>query len=236
MPGEARNGRAADAIVAEIEARIAAGDLRDDAPLPAERALMQEFGASRTVVREAITALSNRGLIECRPRHRPVVRRLRYQTLLDTAGPLIRQFLNAPGGVRNVFEARIFVERMLVRDAATGAGKEHIRALRTALEANRGAIPDSARFYVTDVEFHRVLYEIPGNPVFPAIQRGFVSWLAPQWERMAEMPDRNARNYQAHAAIFEAILARDPDAAEAALLAHLRLAWEHIRSTFDGVG
>ncbi|WP_240484657.1 FCD domain-containing protein, partial [Pseudoponticoccus marisrubri] len=62
-----------------------------------------------------------------------------------------------------------------------------------------------------------MLYDIPSNPVLPAIHRAYTTWLAPQWSRMPRLPDRNRANYEAHAAIFEAILMRDPDAAETCL-------------------
>ena len=61
----------------------------------------------------------------------------------------------------------------------------------------------------------------------------FVSWLAPQWDRMERSPERNERNYQAHRAIYEAILERDPDAAEQALITHLSAAWDYVRTTFE---
>lgn len=228
--------RTADAIVASIERKIGEGVLRDSAPLPSERVLMAEYGASRTVVREAITALSNRGLIECKPRHRPVVRPLGFQCAIDATGPVIRQLLNAPGGVRTVHDCRVFIERGLVRDAALGAGREHIRALKDALAANEAAIVDCEAFYVTDVAFHRVLYLVPDNPVLPAIHEGFTAWLAPQWSRVRCRPERNALDHAAHRAIYEAILERDPDAAEGALTAHLEATWTYVSGLFSLAG
>ncbi|NNE23739.1 MAG: FCD domain-containing protein [Rhizobiales bacterium] len=225
--------RAADAIVAQIEQRIAAGVLVDASPLPSERELMLEFGASRTVVREAITALSNRGLIECKPRFRPVVRRVGYETLMIATGPVIRQLLNDPRGVKSLYDMRVFTERGLVRDAALRATKSDIQNLKAALAANQASISDSDEFYRTDTAFHGTLYQISDNPVFPAIHQGFFSWLAPHWDRMQRLPERNEQNYLAHKTIYEAILERDPDAAEDALIEHLAAAWEFVRDTFD---
>ncbi|MEM9586157.1 MAG: FCD domain-containing protein [Planctomycetota bacterium] len=228
-----RENRAADSIVSEIERRIADGSLRDQEPLPSERALMEEFGASRTVVREAITALSNRGLVICKPRFRPVVRKLGFETLMSSTDSIVRHLLGDTNGVRNLYDVRVFIERGLVRDAATKANKSDIQALKSALQANEDAMGDSNGFYATDVAFHGVLYAIPGNPVFPAIHEGLVSWLAPHWARMLRSPERNRRNYLAHKAIYDSILERDPDAAEEALLAHLKAAWEFVSVTFD---
>jgi len=224
--------RAADHVVTEIETRIAAGTFADGAPLPSERALMEEFQTSRTVIREAITALANRGLIEARPRYRPVVRHPGYETVIDTTSPVVRQLLSHPDGVENLFEARVFIERGLVRDAALAAKRADIAALKAALQANCDSMDDSAAFYRTDMAFHRVLYMIPENPVFPAVHDGFVAWLKPHWARMERSPARNRRNYEAHAAIYQAILERDADAAERALISHLRGAWDQVKNTF----
>lgn len=227
--------RAADQIIRQLEQQILSGELADASPLPAERELMASFGASRTVVREAITALANRGLIEAKPRFRPIVRKPGVDEALGSISHIVDHLLQAPKGVRNLFDVRIFVERALVRDAALRARRDDIDRLEDALACNHEAISDSDRFYATDVAFHAVFYEIPKNPIFPAIHRAFVSWLAAHWELMLRSPERNRVNYKSHEAIFKAITLRDPDAAEAALGSHLNAAWEYVRVTFDGV-
>jgi DNA-binding FadR family transcriptional regulator len=227
------DGRAADTIIAVLEARIVSGELPDRRPLPAERDLMEEFGASRTVIREAISALSNRGLVESKPRFRPIVRKPDYETVLHAAGTVVRHLLTDRDGVRNLYDSRVFLERALVRDAAIAASRDDIADLKAALAANRAAIPDSLEFYRTDVQFHGVFYSIAKNPIFPAIHEGYTAWLAPHWQKMLRSPERNALNYRAHEAIFTAILERDPAAAEDALRRHLDAAWDHVRGTFD---
>jgi DNA-binding FadR family transcriptional regulator len=228
----ARGGRAADAIVDTIQMEILLGKLLDNTPLPSERELMERFSASRTVIREAVATLANRGLIESRPRFRPIVRKPGFDTALNSVGRIVPLLLKQSGGVENLFESRVFVERGLVRDAATSAKKDDIASLKAALAANKKAIRDSERFFTTDVAFHGVLYKIPRNPIFPTIHSAYASWLAPHWSRMVRSPERNKINYASHEAIYTAILERDPDAAEEALLTHLRTAWEHVRDTF----
>jgi DNA-binding FadR family transcriptional regulator len=145
----------------------------------------------------------------------------------------VGHLLSASGGVKNLYDTRVFLEAALVRNAALHARKEDIAALRRALEANEQAIPDSARFYATDVGFHAVLYDIPQNPVFPSVHKAFTLWLAPHWERMLRSPERNQVNFLSHRDICEAIVERDPDAAERALQNHLSAAWEYVRGTFS---
>lgn len=225
--------RAADEVIAALEARILSGALPSDTPLPTERELKKQFSTSRTVIREAIAALSNRGLVENKPRFRPIVRKPDYTAALNAVGGVVGHLLSQPSGVRNLYESRVFFERALVREAAAAAHKEDIRELRAALTANEHAIDDSDRFYATDVAFHGVLYRIPRNPIFPALHAGYTGWLSPHWENMLRSPERNLVNFKSHERIFLAIEERDPDAAEEALVRHLKAAWEYVRLTFD---
>ncbi|HEY8576910.1 MAG TPA: FCD domain-containing protein [Devosia sp.] len=227
--------RAADAIVAELEAQIGSGQLPDGAFLPAERELMAQFNISRTVAREAVARLAGRGLVEARPRFRPVVRRPGYDAALSALGGIVNQLMGQAGTVKNIYDTRVFLEAALVRHAALHARKDDLALLRQALEANEAAIGNSAAFYVTDIAFHAMFYELPRNPVMPAIQRAFTGWLQPHWQRMPRSPERNRVNYLSHRAIYQAIAERDPDGAERALNGHLAAAWEYVRGTFEPV-
>jgi DNA-binding GntR family transcriptional regulator len=52
---------------------------------------------------------------------------------------------------------------------------------------------------------------------------------------MPRLAERNQDNFRAHTTIFEAILMRDPDAAEAAMKLHLNAAWKQVRETFGDI-
>lgn len=229
---ENRSGRAADTVVRRLSEKIQSGEYSDGTPLPPERLLMEEFGISRTVVREAVQSLSKQGLLEARPRHRPIVRKPGYDAAISAMETVVHHLLNNSGGVKNLFDTRILVEGALVRLAAQQAQRDDIAALKTALEANEAAIDDSEEFYRTDRAFHALLYKIPRNPVLPALHKAYVTWLAPQWSRMPRLPERNRANFEAHERIFDAILMRDPDSAETALRGHLEQAWDQVCETF----
>ena len=229
-------GRASDSIVDRLQHQILSGELPDKSPLPSERDLMERFSASRTVIREAVATLASRGLLDAKPRYRPIIRKPGYDTALSSVGSIVELLLEQKGGVGSLFQSRVFVERGLVRDAAVSAGKSDIADLKAALQRNRDALEDSDAFYATDVAFHAVLYQIPRNPIFPTLHRAYATWLAPHWSRMLRSPERNRINYASHEAIFTAILERDPDAAEEALVTHLNTAWEHVRLTFGDEG
>lgn len=225
--------RASDDLVAEIEDRIASGQFEHNKPLPAERELMDTFGASRTVVREAISTLANRGLLESKPRFRPVVKKPDYGTVLTATGNIIEHLLGEPGGVSDLYKSREFIERSLARHAALHADKDDIADLKAALAANYEALDDTPRFFQTDMQFHGVLYQIVRNPIFPAIHEGYLSWLSPSWGKMNRSEDHNLINYHAHKKIYDAILERDPTQAEDALSEHLAVAWEVVKDTLE---
>jgi len=225
-------GRAADDVFRHFAGLIRSGQLHEGDPLPPEREIVETWGVSRTVVREAVLALSNKGLIDARPRFRPVVRKPGFDAAFETLNEVVTGLLGQSGGIRNLFDIRIMTEASLVRQAALDATRENLAALRDALDANGEVIDDNARFFETDIAFHGVLYDIPCNPVLPAIHRAYSNWLAPQWERMPRSPQRNRINFEAHSAIFNGILMRDPDDAERALRKHLADAWGQVRMTF----
>jgi len=143
------------------------------------------------------------------------------------------RLLAVPGSVQNLFDLRIMVEASLVREAAIHAEKSHIAKLKDALQANKAAIDVAEEFYRTDIAFHRVFYDVIDNPLLPSINRAYTNWLSERWSRMPRSPSRNRTNYKSHRAIYEAILLRDPDAAEEKLRSHLEAAWLQVCESFD---
>ncbi len=234
-PSSAKDRRAADDLFQQFADMINSGVLRDNDPLPPEREIVETYGVSRTVVREAVQALAKRGLVTARPRYRPVVRKPGFDSAFETVENVVARLLNQPGGVRNLFDTRIMIEASLARQAAEVAGKDIIDEMRQALAENGKVIQDSELFYQTDIKFHAVLYKVPRNPVLPAIHRAYTAWLSPQWLQMPRLLDRNRANFKAHTAIFDAILARDPDAAEDMLREHLGDAWNQVKRTFGNI-
>jgi DNA-binding FadR family transcriptional regulator len=232
-PARRGGGRASDQLAEQLQAMILSGELASGARLPPERELMQRHGVSRTVVREAITGLASRGLLLTRPGFRPVVREPSYEAAIDALGQLVGHLLHGEEGVRALFDSRIFLEAALARHAAQHARKDDIAELRQLLERNRAAIGDPKAFYASDVAFHGALYRLPRNPIYPAVHKAYVDWLMSHWGRMERAADLDRLNHAGHVAIFEAIAARDPDGAEAALRRHLEVAWEQVRGTFE---
>ena len=227
--------RAADDLFGYFEDMIADGRLQPGDRLPPERDIVDKHQVSRTVVREAILALSAKGLVEARPRFRPVVRPPTYASAIESMDTVVRRMLRAPGGVRNLFDSRVFVETGLVRAAARNATDADFDAMKVALARNKAAINDNEQFFVSDVAFHRIFYQIADNPVMIATQQAYVAWLLPHWRKMPGTAARNRINYESHEAIFDAVKHGDPDRAETAMQKHMADAWDQVRDTFEDV-
>lgn len=219
-------------VIGKLEKLILSGEISPGEKLPSERTLMKHFDVGRNVIREAIAALSRNGLLLTRPRYRPVVAYAGQQTAIDTLEGFVRHFIDQERGYEHLFKSRAFFEAALCRHAALHARKDDIGRLREALADNKTAISDSEAFYKTDVLYHRIFYEIPKNPVFPTLHTAYVSWLWQHWKKMEREQELNRLVYSGHEAIFNAIVDRDPDEAEQALHNHLKIAWEHVKSTF----
>jgi GntR family transcriptional repressor for pyruvate dehydrogenase complex len=211
-------------IVDRIAGAIRAAEYGPGDVLPSERELMQTFGVGRSVVREALFALQRMGLVEVRSGTRARVTAPTPQRLIAELSGTVKVLLNEETGIRNLQDVRSFFEIGLARYAALHATADDLARVERALAANEAAIGRIKAFAETDVAFHYEIALIRRNPIFPAIHEAIVAWLREQRLTALKAQERDEvfrRAYAAHAAIFEAIAACDPDRAERAMEAHL---------------
>ena len=148
--------------------------------------------------------------------------------------PAIQQILTSSDGQRQLQGVRLFMEVGLVRHAAQNATDEELSELSDALEANRRSIGNSAAFIQTDIAFHFVFARIMRNPAFLALHDALSAWLRQQREIALLEPGEDQRGYEAHARIFEAVSAKDANAAEGAMREHLATGWIAFWHRFQG--
>lgn len=201
-------------VVEDLGLRILRGDLRPDKPFPKEADLEVEFRASRSVIREAVKTLAAKGLLESRPRTGTRVLPPVHWTLMD-AEVLGWRYSTAPPAqfFAELFEVRLMIEpeaAVLAAHRATAADRAEIRAAFDAMtEASRANAPGIE----ADVRFHRSILASAHNPLL--LQTGNLiavgllishRFCTESFEVFLAM----------HAAVLEAIDARDPDAARSA--------------------
>lgn len=208
-------------VAARLEAMIQEGQYAPGDQLPSERDLMKLFGVGRPAVREALFALHKMGLVAVSSGERARVTVPSPKVVFESLAGTARHLLATSDGVRHFQEARTMFEVGLARYAAEHATQTDLRELKRALDANRQALGNIAAFERTDVAFHYILALIPRNPIFTALHQAIVAWLTEQRTISLQQMGQNVIAYRAHEAVYEAIAARDADAAERAIRSHL---------------
>lgn len=208
-------------VAEQLEEDILEGRLREDDQLPSERELMEQFGVGRPAVREALFYLQRLGLIAINSGTRARVIRPTAEAVMARLSGVTRQLLSKSEGQQYFQEARAMFEISLARYAASHASQEDLANLRQALEENRSALGDEARFKRSDNDFHGVLASVGHNPIFDAIHVALSEWLDDRRAQALQREGEDQAALKAHTEIVEAIESRNPDAAEAAMRRHL---------------
>ena len=214
-PEQSLHGR----VVHAIGRRILSGDLPPGALLPAEL----ELGASRTVVREAIKVLAAKGLVESRPKIGTRVRPRDRWHLLDP-DVLAWQQDGAANEVllRELTEVRRVIEPAAAELAAARADARDVAALGQAFEQMERAAQaksggDFEPFVQADMRFHLAILNACRNELLEQMSRVVYSALLVSFRATSRVPGRAKASIPKHRAIFDAIRARDPRGAGAAM-------------------
>jgi GntR family transcriptional repressor for pyruvate dehydrogenase complex len=149
-----------DTVAQELLKKIEDGEFGPGTRLPTEPVLSEQFGVSRTVVREAISRLKNEGVVE--PRQGSGV----YVSGQGRLRPLRIQFdaASADKAVLQIVELRRAIEAEVAALAATRRNARQLRAIETALEAIKTDVNAGGDGVLADVKFHRTIAEATGNP------------------------------------------------------------------------
>lgn len=207
-------------IVNQIESRIEVGDLKVGDQLPPERELAAQFDVSRTVVREAVKALLQKGIVEIQPGRGTFITNGIPGAVQHALG-MLRKF-DSVNGSSNLVEVREILEPEIAALAATRITDEHIAAMKKAVETMETALTDAETFVEADLDFHIALAEGTHNPIILILINSIIDLLREQRKRTGLVPSGLARGQHHHKIILEAIIRRDPQAARQAMQDHLQ--------------
>ncbi|HEU5370069.1 MAG TPA: FadR/GntR family transcriptional regulator, partial [Ktedonobacterales bacterium] len=170
-----RSNKVYEQIAEQIEQLILSGKLRSGDRLPTERELAEQFGASRTAVREAMKTLAQKGLVDMRPGRGTIVIDGTTQAMRHSLGLMMR--VGQVGGSDELVEVREILEPEIAALAAARAGEEHIAALREAVAIMDASLDDADAYIAADNNFHRALAKATHNTLILAFLDSIVGLL-----------------------------------------------------------
>jgi DNA-binding GntR family transcriptional regulator len=209
-----------DKLAAHLQARVLDGDLPPGTRLRQE-ALAEEFGVSRTPIREALRNLQASGLVELRPNRGALVRGLTPREIRDAYA--VRAELE--GLAAEVAALRIDQAQLERLHRAQRRFREALNRMRSGTRNGKRSLSerDIEDWGSTNDEFHQVIQAAAGNEVLAAtlrhLHRSFPRGLSRLVLR--ESTSLLEVNVGEHEAVLEAIERRDPVTARALMQQHV---------------
>jgi DNA-binding FadR family transcriptional regulator len=207
--------QAMDAVTAHIrESQLRVGD-----SLPGEGHFAGALGVSRAVMREAFGALAALRMIDVGNGRKPRVAAIDGSVFAASLGHGVS---TAQISVGDVWDVRRTIEQRTVMLAAEHRSDAQAAAIHQLVD-RMAADVDERSPTDHDIALHTLIAEASGNPLFVAIVRSFEPLMqvaVPEAWRTRTTPEQRQSIIANHRALADAIAARDPDAARAAMDGH----------------
>jgi len=197
---------------------IASGQFHPNERL-VEASVATRLGVGRTAVRAALVRLDQEGLVTLEPNRGARVRLISDREALE------------------IEEVRATLEAMLARRAATRVTPANLRDLRLVVVEMRRRVDrnDAIGYSDLNARFHQLIWAAADHAIASRLVGGLKSQSIRLQYRTMLRPGRTERSLREHEAIFSALKAHDPDAAEEAMAAHLAEVQETLRWAIDGL-
>jgi len=170
IPVRNRGDRLGTVVVATLVDLIVGGRYAAGTALPTEADLGDQFGVSRTVVRESVKLLQDKGLVRIRHGIGTVVNPSGSWNMIDD---LVLSALVKHDESLSILDELVSVRATLEREMASAAAhvrsSDQLAAIRTALRAMERAADDTAEFSAADVVFHDTVMAASGHRLARAI-------------------------------------------------------------------
>jgi GntR family transcriptional repressor for pyruvate dehydrogenase complex len=214
-------------VESKIEEAIRTRAFLPGAKLPSELELCQQFGISRTAIREALRMLSARGLISIKKGKGMFVQTLSAEMVTDPIH-LYLEMQHERSYVLDVVHARQIIEPPIAASAAlhhTEEDAEKLKKDHDDLLRSKGDYEELSRL---DMLFHLDIAKASENSLIPLILEP-IHRLVPQIKSSvyATVGDAKRSAIEWHEKILTAILNRDAEGARSAMIRHLEIAEQH---------
>ena len=204
-------------VIHELGKKILTGEFPAGQALPGQEACCQQLGVSRSVLREALRVLAEKGLVEARPKAGTFARPREFWNFLDAD---VLEWRMATDGfdsvVDQLYELRHMLEPLAASLAASNAKLHDFKKMGEAYDRMKAAGGGEA-LVQPDLDFHRAMIAAGGNDLFSSLGRVVESALTVSFKIGADNPRGQTHSLELHKKILDAIVARDGAAARAAM-------------------
>jgi GntR family galactonate operon transcriptional repressor len=231
-----RSGRLGDTVVTYLVDRIVSGAYPVDAALPTEPELCDEFGVSRTVIRESIKLLEEKGLVRATPGRGTRVLESPGWNLLD---PIVLEAQIRHDRGLAILDDLVNVRAALESDMAAQCARTitapQQRALADQLDVLAALIADAESYGAQDVVFHELIMAASGNRLGHAIIHSIHSRarLSSRYNGTPTADDLR-QSMAEHRRIEALIRAGDADGVAALMRTHIVGSWARRRPEVHG--
>lgn len=207
-------------VINEIGLGIVSGRFPIGSILPTDAEMMESFGVSRTVLREALKTLEAKGLVEARPK---VGTRVSPQSRWNFFDPQVLSWhFDAKldrAFYEHLFDVRLVLESRAVALATTRRTAEQVRLLKYWVHQMDVASEMMEAHALAALEVHRLIAETSGNPLLRSVTGVVELCIALGAQAGTEAENRAARlaATEMHQILVAAIETGDADAANATL-------------------
>jgi len=216
-------------VALEIESAISSQRLKVNEKLPTEFELCEQFGVSRTALREALQMLSAKGLISIEKGRGIFVKKITSDSVADPMHSYLKTRIGA-SYVLEVIEARRVIEPEIARSAALNRTDKDIEQMKYEIEQMAtfsGPAEELAKF---DMNFHLAIAKSTQNRLLPLMLKP-VFRLMPEIKSMiiSDIPEARNSAIVWHKKILNAIKEGNPETAYNEMQQHLLLAVQHAK-------
>jgi GntR family transcriptional regulator, galactonate operon transcriptional repressor len=197
--------------------------------LPTESVLCTQFGFSRTVIREAVKLLEERGMVVVEQGRGTTVQPRSGWNMLD---PLVIRTALVHDTDMSLLDSLVSVRRVLEEEMAHAAvdrlTDEDFASLADCIAAMEATYGDYGRFREADQEFHAIVMSASGNEVGLTIVRTIhrhTGGTPPMIAKAGSSRELLERTVSDHREIYEALHDRDGDRAGRLIADHIGGAW-----------
>ncbi|MPW25567.1 FCD domain-containing protein [Alkalibaculum sp. M08DMB] len=215
-------------IVVNIKEEIESGKLIQGEKLPSERMMVDKYGVSRNVIREALKVLTEKGLIAIRPGKGAYVNILDNEQVFKK---LELAVLSSKSTLLEILEVREIVEKAIVQKAVEKAKPKDIAKLKELYDSMQSHLISHTNFAAEDAKFHEVLASCTGNSMLKVLIKTFYTLTDKKLFLVSQLYSRKLEQAQVeHKAIIESIEERDPLRAVQAMTNHMKCIKEQLEN------